>query len=73
MYQMTPLYVPRDDAFARHTDTLAKGVLLALAAIVVLALALLLLAATHLAWLRLLNWLDAGSSPVIFRHILGGI
>ena len=73
MYQMTPLYVRSEDAIARHTDTLVKGVLLVLAAIVVMALALLLLAATHVSWLRLLNWLDAQSSPVIFRHFLGGI
>ncbi len=73
MYQMTPLYVKSGDAIWRHTDTLVKCVLLVLTAIVVTALALLLLAATHLAWLRLLNWLDAQSSPVIFRHFLGGI
>ncbi len=72
MYQMTPIYFKPDGHIARHTDIVVKAALAVLAAFAILALALTVLAAAHIAWLHLLNWIDAQSSPVIFRQIMGG-
>lgn len=73
MYQMAPIYFKPEEGLERHTHTVAKDVLLVAAAIAILALVVILLALTHIAWLRLLNWYGAEWAPVVFGRVLAGI
>ena len=73
MYQMTPIYLRPGDDIAGHTNTVVKAVLLAVAAVAIITFALAVLAATHMAWLSLLNRYGAESAPVIFRLLLSGL
>ena len=73
MYQMTPLFFRPDDGLARHTDTLARAVLLVLATIAILALAAVVLAAASAGWLRMIEWCRAELNPISCSLYLAGI